>query len=58
MQKTDVDAMLLAISKRPQPNEILASAEFEIACRGTWRGWDRRRIKREMRKGAKSTYDR
>ena len=54
-----MDAILFGIYTQPKrPDIMLMSATARIAFVGYQRGWDRRRIKREMRKGAKSTYDR
>lgn len=56
--KSAMDALMLAAMTRPQPKFVLMNAESEIAFRGISQGWDRRRVKREMRKGSKSTYRR
>lgn len=50
--------MLSAYEKPLQPVRMLISASAAVAFRGYAEGWDRRRIKRELRKGAKSTYRR
>lgn len=67
LTKEHIEAMMLEVVRRDRapfvaPTLMMVPYEnaaiFRIICRGQDEGWDRRRIKREMRKGSKSTYRR
>lgn len=61
LTKATIDALMLSIVTAPvRPTLMVMPREnhaiFRIIYRGQEEGWDRRRIKREMRKGSRSTY--
>jgi len=59
--KAQFDALLAAIYAKPQepPTFMIpveSAAVMRTTIRGMDEGWDHRRIKREARKGSRSTY--
>jgi DNA-binding helix-hairpin-helix protein with protein kinase domain len=60
LTKQKWDVLMRHLAAEPQPSTMIVSRGFSI----TWQimhrsyeeGWDRRREKREVRKGGKSTY--
>lgn len=60
LTKEIIDRLMVSIAASPQPTRMIVprsnAAVLAIFIRGSDEGWDRRRIKREARKGLRSRY--